>query len=334
MLELSEVCRLLSVALLALLGAVCLRDHNRDPSALASVFLIVAVIDHLLVPILLAHAAPRMAVHAVVAAGLLVPFAFWVLAEAHFDDDFRLRPLHFGFVAALLAVGEVAWLTQRPAWALASKLLSLALVVHALVRVHVGGRSDLVVPRLKARYAVLVLSGSYIFFELLAEAFLVGSVSERMADRVHAATALALIFGVSFLSLRLQPEVLRPAPEAPEPPALDPALADRLRSLIEVEQVFREEGLTIAALAERLAVHEHKVRQLINAQLGFRNFNSFLHHFRVREAQKALADPGRAHQGVAQIAYEVGYRSLGPFNKAFKELTGQTPTEFRSARLA
>ncbi len=100
--------------------------------------------------------------------------------------------------------------------------------------------------------------------------------------------------------------------------------------LVEEQHVYREEGLTIAGLAERLGTQEHKVRQLINSHLGFRNFNAFLHHYRLRAAQQALLDPGRLHLGVAQIAYEVGYRSLGPFNKAFKEATGLTPTEFRA----
>ena len=50
-----------------------------------------------------------------------------------------------------------------------------------------------------------------------------------------------------------------------------------------------------------------------------------------RAAQKALLDPAKRHLGIAQIAFEVGYRSLGPFNKAFKEITGRTPTEFRKA---
>lgn len=94
--------------------------------------------------------------------------------------------------------------------------------------------------------------------------------------------------------------------------------------------MFREEGLTISTLAARLDAQEYRVRQLINAQLGFRNFNAFLNHYRVREARKTLGDPARRHLGIAQVAYEVGYSSLGPFNKAFKERTGRTPSEFRA----
>ena len=33
------------------------------------------------------------------------------------------------------------------------------------------------------------------------------------------------------------------------------------------------------------------------------------------------------------IALDMGYRSLSPFNKAFKEIKGMTPTEFRNLHL-
>jgi len=342
--ETSEVWYLIAATQLTLLSAVLVRDHRRDPSARASLFLIATVIAHFLAPVLDAHDGPRFVLHPLVILSGVVPFAFWLLAEAHFDDDFRLRPVHGVLLlclavvryAARFFVGEHGIPAVIPTghallWAVIPRLFALGFVGHALYRVHAGARADLVVPRLKARYAVLGFSGVYIFLELIAEAFLAGSVSDRTAARIHSATSLALIVGVTLLSLRLDPNVLRPEPSPAEPPAPDPALVARLQHLIDVEQVFREEGLTIALLAERMALHEYKVRQLINAHLGFRNFNAFLHHYRLREAQKALSDPAKSRLGVAQIAYEVGYRSLGPFNKAFKEITGRTPTEFRAS---
>ncbi len=341
--ETHEVLYLLAVAQVVLLSAVLLREHHRDPSALASAFLILTVAAHLLFPVLLAHGAPLLIVHVALVVGCGVPFAFWLLSEVHFDDDFRFNPLHGVVLAGVLAVSYLSWLVvagqlaalvpeeHHAFWALAPKLLSLALVINALVNVYAGARSDLVLPRLRLRYVVLSLSGSYILLELLAEVLL-GGGPRPLAEQVHSASVFVLICALSFLCLRVRPEALRPLRPAFDNPAVDPALADRLRQLIEVEQVFREEGLMIAALADRLGVHEYKVRQLINTQLGFKNFNTFLHHLRIQEARKALGDPGKAHLGVAQIAYEVGYRSLGPFNKAFRELTGQTPTEFRAGR--
>ena len=36
---------------------------------------------------------------------------------------------------------------------------------------------------------------------------------------------------------------------------------------------------------------------------------------------------------MAEVAFRFGYSSLGPFNRAFKEIVGQTPTEYRKAAL-
>jgi AraC-like DNA-binding protein len=330
--QLYEVLLLLSVVQLVLLAMVLARDERSDPSARASLVLIAAVVDHLLLPVLRAKGAPAPAVFVAAFLDGTVPLAFWWLTKVHFEDDFRFRPIH-GLVllvfVALRSVPSAVPELRYALWPLLPRILSLVLVAQALITVHLGARSDLVVSRLQARNAALGLVGTYMFFELLAEIFLARMVPARTGEMTHAATAAVLIFAVCVLCLRTQ-EILRAAKSA-DPPALDPALADRLQQLLEVERIFLQEGLTIAVLAERLGIHEYKVRQLINTRLGFKNFNAFLHHYRVAEARNLLRDPGKAHLGVAQIAYDVGYRSLGPFNKAFKELVGQTPTEFRSS---
>ncbi|HEY6548591.1 MAG TPA: helix-turn-helix transcriptional regulator, partial [Vicinamibacteria bacterium] len=156
---------------------------------------------------------------------------------------------------------------------------------------------------------------------------------ERPVEEVADLARFLLVAGVLTASLRLRPDFLRPPTVEADAPVLDPRLAAELRRLVEQERVYRQEGLTIGALAQRLATHEHKVRELINDQLGFRNFNAFLNHYRIREAQQVLANPEARHRNVAEVAYEVGFRSLGPFNKAFKDATGRTPTEFRGVRL-
>jgi AraC-like DNA-binding protein len=345
----TEVCLIVAIAQLVLLGAILVQDHRRDPSALASVFFIVTVVGDLLVPVLLRHQGPAALLHLGVPIGCAVPYAFWLLAKVHFDDEFQVSVRHGLGLLVFLLVHYGAWvgsgrvtpggpLAGLPpsAWMVASGLVSLALMGHALWNVAMGARSDLLVPRVKLRYLVLAVAGGYIFLEIALKALLGEHFgSPRFGAQVHAASTCALVFCVSFLCLRVRPEVLRPARNgAADVAVLDPALEERLRRVMEDERAYREERLTIPVLARRLDAHEHKVRQLINTRLGFRNFNAFLHHFRIQEARKVLADAAQAHLGVAQVAYQVGYRSLGPFNKAFKELTGLTPTEFRTARLA
>ena len=47
-----------------------------------------------------------------------------------------------------------------------------------------------------------------------------------------------------------------------------------------------------------------------------------------------LADPTKARRQITQIAFELGYGSITPFNRAFKAEEGMTPTEFRRMALS
>ena len=99
-----------------------------------------------------------------------------------------------------------------------------------------------------------------------------------------------------------------------------------------VERVYRREGLTVAALAADLGMGEGALRALINQQLGYRNFNDFLHHHRLQEAAARLVAQDLP---VLTIALDCGYGSIGPFNRAFRQRHGMTPTEYRAgARMA
>jgi AraC-like DNA-binding protein len=116
--------------------------------------------------------------------------------------------------------------------------------------------------------------------------------------------------------------------------AVAPVLLRRLDRLMTVERIYRQEGLTIAMLAARLDLPEHRLRQVINEGLGHRNFNVFLNRYRIDEAKAALSDLSQRDVPVLTIAMDAGFQSIGPFNRAFKADTGLTPTEFRRDALA
>jgi AraC-like DNA-binding protein len=107
-----------------------------------------------------------------------------------------------------------------------------------------------------------------------------------------------------------------------------------LNQLMEQDFAYREMGFTIGQLANMLGMQEYRLRKLINAGLGYRNFNDFLNTYRIREARLRLSDPDEHATPVLNIALDAGYRSLSSFNKAFKDTLNQTPTEFRAAQLA
>ncbi|MGC2776309.1 MAG: helix-turn-helix domain-containing protein, partial [Bradyrhizobium sp.] len=119
-----------------------------------------------------------------------------------------------------------------------------------------------------------------------------------------------------------------------ERPAVAPLLLRRLDQLMTVERIYREEGLSIGALAARLDVPEYRLRQAINEGLGHRNFNAFLNRYRLDDAKAALSDPSQREVPVLTIAIDAGFQSIGPFNRAFKAATAMTPTEFRRQAVA
>jgi AraC-like DNA-binding protein len=114
------------------------------------------------------------------------------------------------------------------------------------------------------------------------------------------------------------------APSRPDRDA--PALA-RLADAMAQQRVYRREGLALAELATLVGVSDAALRELINRRLGFRNFNDFLHHHRLGEAAESLRAEDRP---ILSIALECGYGSIGPFNRAFRQRMGMTPTEYRA----
>jgi AraC-like DNA-binding protein len=104
---------------------------------------------------------------------------------------------------------------------------------------------------------------------------------------------------------------------------------EKLATLMGEGEAWRREGLTIGDLAAELGVPEHRLRPLINDHLDFRNFAAFVNAHRIDAAKRVLADPEQARTTIAAIAFDLGFGSLGPFNRAFKEATGVTPTEYR-----
>ena len=159
-------------------------------------------------------------------------------------------------------------------------------------------------------------------------------VSVRLVH-VGVIVTLALTFALRLISLRandlLVPQPSQPASEAMllrEPEADHAALA-RLDVLMNEQEIWRQEGLTITKLVDQVGIPEYRLRRLINKALGHRNFSAYLNGYRIQAARAALRDPDKKRLPVLTIALDLGFGSIGPFNRAFKDATGMTPTEFR-----
>ncbi|PIB92311.1 AraC family transcriptional regulator [Caulobacter sp. FWC2] len=106
-------------------------------------------------------------------------------------------------------------------------------------------------------------------------------------------------------------------------------LSASLENLMAQDAIYTRHSLKVADLARCLGEPEYKITQCITGPLGFRNFNQMTNHFRIEEAKRRLADPAYDHLPILTIAYDCGFGSIGPFNRAFKAEVGLTPQQFR-----
>ncbi|MBR0792194.1 AraC family transcriptional regulator [Bradyrhizobium manausense] len=287
------------------------------------------------------------------------PAVFWLWARAAFDDDFVLRRWHGALWLGIAAFGfalTLGW-AYRPALAGAGgrglALVNLALALAAAIQTVKTWRADLVARRRRLRLAMLGINVGLIAVVAGAGFAAIPVAVPGASGSLPTALVLFVVAMIAGLAT-MQPTVLvhdataaiassgaRGADRAPAGPvvvapgiAVDPILLRRLDHLMNVERTYRQEGLAIGALAAKLDVPEHRLRQAINEGLGYRNFNAFLNRYRIEDARLALSDVTQRDVPVLTIAMDAGFQSLGPFNRAFKAETGVTPTEFRREALS
>ena len=287
------------------------------------------------------------------------PVIVWLWARATFDDDFVVRRWHGALWLIVVGIGfsvSLAW-TAWPVFARTGgrllSLVALILALSAIVQTVRTWRADLVAGRRRLRLAIVTLSVLFIVLLAGSDLMSISPASVGISGSLLSTIGLLVVAVLAGWSLFYPPSAI-PAimATAIDPPgdvigiartaprtdsgrdSVAPVLLRRLDHLMSVERVYRQEGLTIAALAAKLDLPEHRLRQVINEGLGHRNFNAFLNRYRIDEAKAALSDLSQRDVPVLTIAMDAGFQSIGPFNRAFKADTGITPTEFRRDALA
>ncbi|AOS97030.1 DNA-binding transcriptional regulator SoxS [Microbulbifer aggregans] len=340
--------------LLLLANARLLISYRHQPAGRWLILMLTGVLCYLLWPLLsLEHPLARLLFDLPT---ILVPAAFWLFAhqlcsEGETFPRWGWIPIALSVIvpaaanhlefATTPALHEALYVLAQP--------LKLGLIAAGMVELFRRFQSDLVEARRRLRAVLLIAVGGYMLVVVSAEFLFSYWPIPAGIPTLHALLATLLSFAACLWLLALSPEALGeslpPAPEenpaeVPEPPERpSPPLDAAQHQLLEQLQAhmrdggYRHTGLTIRELAEQLDAREHVLRSLINRHLGYRNFNEYLNEFRIDEASARLADPQQAHLPVLTIALDIGYRSLSPFNAAFKRRHKRTPTEYRREQL-
>jgi AraC-like DNA-binding protein len=269
---------------------------------------------------------------------------FWLFTRALFDEAFSLRWWHGLLWAAVAALSFVNCLWLAPLYGarfaiVAINLIALGFIALALAQTVASWSADLVEGRRRVRVFIVSAAALYGGVNAILQISMAGDGSAEIINLLNSAALAAVVTAIAIAMMRIDGDDLFPAaPEVKidssetaiaESGAADQKLIDALMRLMSDERIYRHDNVTIGSLATRLAIPEYRLRRLINRRLGYRNFNVFLNEHRIAEAKAALADPSQAEVPVITIAMDAGFQSLGPFNRAFKAITGVTPTEYR-----
>jgi AraC-like DNA-binding protein len=90
-------------------------------------------------------------------------------------------------------------------------------------------------------------------------------------------------------------------------------------------QKNQAEDLSLTKVAKAVNTSRFYFFKLLKKATGL-NFTNYVSRVRIEKAKNLLLNPNLR---ISEIAYEIGFQSLTHFNRVFKKIIGQSPTEYR-----
>jgi YesN/AraC family two-component response regulator len=103
----------------------------------------------------------------------------------------------------------------------------------------------------------------------------------------------------------------------------EPPVIRRAKEFINEHQT---EDLTLGQVAKAVNTSTFYFCKVFKKATGI-NFTDYLSRVRIEKSKNLLLNPNLR---ISEIAFEVGFQSLTHFNRVFKKVLGQSPTEYRS----
>jgi AraC-like DNA-binding protein len=330
-----------TIALLTIWGWVLVRDHRAELPARAALAMIATIICHMIADMFPLRGDSSIFLFAAKLGQAMSPTCFWLFSKTWFDDERRISR---GTAITLLTALAFAVLTIMLSWRngvytlamdVPLRIFWLGFAAAGLWIAWRGRAGDLVEARRTLRGRFIFVTGSY---------FLLTTSLGFIANLRDGPSLIfgVVSFGISLVSAALciamfgirQPDLFaaaqRPAERLAELDEAQDDLTANLQAHMKATKAWRDETLTIAGLAQQLGIQEYRLRRLINGHIGHRNFAAFLNSFRLAEVKDALTDPTQRDVPILTIALDAGFGSLGPFNRAFREAEGMTPSQYRA----
>ncbi|HVW96040.1 MAG TPA: ABC transporter permease [Mucilaginibacter sp.] len=102
-----------------------------------------------------------------------------------------------------------------------------------------------------------------------------------------------------------------------------------LKKAMKSGRYYQDPDLGLGMLAGKLGLSTHELSRIINTVFK-KSFNDFINEYRVADVMQKIQDPAYDHITLLGIAFESGFNSKTTFNRTFRQITGQSPAEYKN----
>ena len=102
-----------------------------------------------------------------------------------------------------------------------------------------------------------------------------------------------------------------------------------LKHVIKDNLYYQDPELSLSSLAEKLGLTTHELSRIVN-QTFKKSFSDLINEYRVTDVVRKMQDPVNDHITLLGIAYGSGFNSKTTFNRAFKQVTGKNPVDYKN----
>jgi AraC-like DNA-binding protein len=106
-------------------------------------------------------------------------------------------------------------------------------------------------------------------------------------------------------------------------------IVEKIYSYFEQNKPYLNAEFDLQKMSVEINVSRQNLSRVINEKLN-KNFYRLVNEFRVDEVIIKMNDSSFSHLSLLGLALESGFNSKASFNRVFKEITGKTPSEFKS----
>ena len=171
--------------------------------------------------------------------------------------------------------------------------------------------------------ALIVLNVAFLFFTLF---FINEGIHSQSWLIIRSFLGIAFVYIAGTSLFRIYPQAFKKQNLALLPlNEQDKAILEKIKNLFEVEKIYQDASFGRAELARDLGVGEAALSRIVNQYYG-KTIPQLLNEWRVKDAQRLLAETQVSVQSVFE---ESGFNSITTFNRVFKDIVGETPTDYR-----